>query len=302
MLVVVLHYNGYDDTISCLDTITNQQSDRVRILVVDNGSTDNIQDVIKSTFPTIQLLRLSSNQGWAGGNNAAIKWGKEFDAKCFMFVNNDTLFPPQSIATLAALSRELPFCLLHPAIDFADPTEGAQLDPLLTKDSASLDGYNDLFEIDYAYGACLVVPAEIFRRVGLFDERFFLQLEETDFFIRARAIGVRSVCTRAVRIIHAESRSFGGRMTPTKVYYIVRNNLLLTEKHEFSMYGYLRTVRRIYWSIINIREEKRTAGKRNYSILFWLLSADPFASATRHGVRDYLIRRFGKMPTPAESR
>jgi GT2 family glycosyltransferase len=179
---------------------------------------------------------------------------------------------------------------LHPAIDFADPSDGVQLDPSTWTDAVPLPGHAGIYELTWAYGACLVIPAAVFQRIGLLDERFFLQLEETDFYLRAKRVGLCAFCVPAVRIVHMESRSFGGRQTPLKLYYMTRNRLLLTEKHQLGIGGYARTVRRIFWDGAATRD----AGGRSVGrMLLWLISADVFAVSLRRGIWDYVRRRFG---------
>jgi GT2 family glycosyltransferase len=151
-----------------------------------------------------------------------------------------------------------------------------------------------MYEIDFAYGACLMIPVEVFHRIGAFDERFFLQLEETDFWLRARKVGIRSLCDVRARITHAESRSFGARMTPAKLYYIARNTLLLAEKHQRSPAGAWQALRQVYWMIANAASGK-THGSQKIPPLQWAVSRNPSLMAVRAGFRDYLLRHFGRM-------
>jgi GT2 family glycosyltransferase len=293
-IVIVLNFNGTTDTLACLETLVPQRHDALSVLVVDNASSDDPGVAINHRFPDVPVLRLAENRGWAGGNNAGIEWALGHGADFICLLNNDTLIPPGGIDTLAAAARAIGPCLLHPSIDFADPAEGAQLNPQDWPNSVPIAGHEGVFELTYAYGACLMIPADLFRQIGLFDERFFLQLEETDFFLRAQRIGLRSLCLPAVRIIHAESRSFNGRKTPLKTYYIVRNSLLLAEKHDRSPAGYVRTLRRILWSMAWTNSAGGRGTESTASVVAWLLSRDPFAVYARQGIRDYLFRRFGR--------
>jgi hypothetical protein len=265
------------------------------VLVVDNASADGAPAAIRTQYPQVPLIELPENLGWAGGNNVGIKYALEKGADYICLLNNDTIVPPGAIVELArAASRHAP-CLMHPAIDFADPEEGSQLDPSRASAvSSPLQDDEGLYELDIAYGACLMIPAELFRHIGLFDERFFLQLEETDFWMRARKVGVRSLCTIRARIIHAESRSFGGRRTPVKTYYSVRNSLLLIEKHHRTLAGRFRALRTLYWSTVRILENDNSKVPAFFRLL-WPFSRGPFLSATRAGLRDYLFRNFGRI-------
>jgi GT2 family glycosyltransferase len=297
--VIVLSYNGVNDTLACLESLLQQADDTFEILVVDNASTDGAPEVIRARYPQIPLISLTENLGWAGGNNVGIKRAMDEGAEFVCLLNNDTLVPPGAIAELARAADRYKPCLMHPAIDYADPQEGPQLDPsrgIPAGKSAPLAQDEAMYELQFAYGACLMIPSEVFHRIGVFDERFFLQMEETDFWLRARKAGMRSLCTVRARITHAESRSFGGRMTPTKLYYIARNTLLLTEKHQHNPAGALQAMRQIYWMVASVASGN-APGSQKIPRLKWVISRNPFLKAARAGVRDYLLRNFGRIGT-----
>ncbi len=294
--VVVLSYNGVSDTLACLDSLTRDSSEEFDIVVVDNGSADGAPAAIRAQHPGVALVELAENRGWAGGNNVGIHYALERGSKLICLLNNDTIVPAGAIAAMAEMSWRLGPCLLHPALDFAELWEGAQLDPSqsIPRAFSRRAQENDVFELDFAYGACLMIPADLFRAIGMFDERFFLQLEETEFYLRARQSGVPSLCMTSTRITHAESRSFGGRKTPMKTYYFVRNTLLLTEKHHRSPSGVLKALLSLYGSLSRLaqQDEAHKPGKTFFS---WFVSRSPFPTAARAGLWDYLSRRFGRI-------
>lgn len=292
--VIVLSFNCTAETLACLDSLQqHDKHEKFDILVVDNASTDGAPDAIEMRYPDVPIVKLANNLGWAGGNNVGIRRALASGAELICLLNNDTVVPPGAITALANVANINAPCLMHPCIVYADPREGVQLDPSrgVPRRFAQIGLNGDVFELDFVYGACLMVPAALFRRIGLFDERFFLQLEETDFWIRARRVGYRSLCTTTAQIFHAESRSFGGRSTPMKTYYIVRNTLLLIEKHYHKPYDALRKLRALYWSICQFAElnDLNVIG----ILLAWLVSSNPFLVAARAGARDYVLRRFG---------
>jgi GT2 family glycosyltransferase len=298
--VVVLSYNGTADTLACLDSLLDDDRRQFSILVVDNGSTDGAPAAIRARFPDICLIELPENLGWAGGNNVAIEHALRQGAGFICLLNNDTIVPRGAIARLAETARRFGACLLHPAIDFADRSEGAQIDPRKTGGPGvrPLPEDADVYEVGYAYGACLMIPADVFHRVGRFDERFFLQMEETDFWLRARKLGVRSLCDTGTRIVHAESRGFGARMTPMKTYYIVRNTLLLTEKHNRAPAGMARALLSLWRLAVQLAGQEGRGGS-TASVILWSLSRATHMRAARAAVRDYVMRRFGRISVAA---
>lgn len=293
-VVIVLHYRGVADTLACLASLFQRPDPDTGVLVVDNGSGEPVLDAAAARFPAAHRLRLAQNFGWAGGNNRAIAWARARGAEAVCLLNNDTLLPPGAIAALAEAARRCGPCLMHPAIDFADPAEGTQLDPTRDPAARPVPGTEGVWRLAQPYGACLLVPMAVFDRIGLFDERFFLQLEETDFGERAGRAGIPALCLPAVRILHTESASFGGRATVAKSYYIARNQMLLAAKRPPRLARFYRAARSLYWWAAMVVAPGKVGSR--LGMARWLLSRDPHARAMRRGLGDFLRRRFGPAP------
>lgn len=296
---IILHYRGVDDTLRCLQSLVPEKDDNHDILLIENGSADPIASLVSSRFPEVVVVQLAENRGWAGGNNAGIELARERGAQFVCFLNNDTILPPQAIMNLTSCAAQFGPCLLHPAIDYLNPDEGAQLDPTQESRTAPLPGWDTVYPLDHAYGACLMMPMSVLDRVGLFDERFFLQLEETDFYERANKLNIPAICNVSVRIYHAESRTFGAKRTPLKTYYIIRNGLLLAEKQKANLRRYFSLLRKVYWGVDYAYGFARP--RTRFGIYAWIVSNDPHACAARRGVRDYVTRRFGRAPADIEA-
>jgi GT2 family glycosyltransferase len=288
MLCIVLSFNGYADTAACLDSLRAVPAPGFDILVVDNASKDGVADALATAYPDVELVALPENRGWAGGNNVGIKIGLERGYRWICLLNNDTVFPAGQVQAWLETAHTAPPCLLHPSIYYWDEPDVAQLQPN-PKDATGL------VCMGYAYGACLAVHRDVFERIGLLDERFFLQLEETDFHMRAVAVGYKAMCTSSVKIFHKESRAFGGTRAAIKTYYSIRNNLLLIEKNYRNLGAKRGALKHLYWTISTLAAE--TEGQphmQKLSFVRWLASRAPTARAVRAGVMDYLLRRFGK--------
>jgi len=296
MLCVVLSYNGQADTAACLDSLLAVPAPGFDILVIDNASSDGVAAALAAAYPGVELLALPDNLGWAGGNNVGIRIGLERGYRWICLLNNDTVFPPGQVTAWLDMARAAPPCLLHPAIHFWDAPDVAQLRPGADGKAApyeAIAGSAGLVRMSYAYGACLAVHRDVFARVGLFDERYFLQLEETDFYLRARRAGFDAICAPQVEILHKESRAFGGTRAALKTYYTSRNTLLLIEKQP-DLATRVQRLKRFYWGLASLAQP---AG-----VPRWLLSGAPGARAVRTGIAHYLLRRFGKAPAPLQAR
>jgi GT2 family glycosyltransferase len=309
VLVVILNFNGLADTLACLESLRLQTCRRFNILLIDNGSRADDLGLVARQFPHTEVIALPDNRGWAGGNNVGLRLALERGYGFVCLLNNDTVLALDAIDELlaAAAAVDQP-CLLHPAIFFYDDPERPQLwpeAPVLADPAAlRLVAAHDVVEMSWAYGACLLLHAAILDKVGLLDERFFLQLEEQDYYRRAAATGLRSYCARRARILHKESVSFGGRMTPSKIYYLTRNSLLLAEKHDATVAGALRSLYRLLGTLQNRARASGSAVATLPGLLRWLLSSDALARAAREGAMDYVRRRFGprQMPQTAARR
>ncbi len=89
--IVVLNWNGADDTLACLSSLAGVTLPSCRVLVVDNGSTDGSPRRIRDAFADIELLLLPVNCGYAAGNNAGFRRVRELQADYVIFLNNDTV-------------------------------------------------------------------------------------------------------------------------------------------------------------------------------------------------------------------
>jgi GT2 family glycosyltransferase len=161
-------------------------------------------------------------------------------------------------------------------------------------------------ETDYASGCAFFVSTRLLKRIGLFDERFFLLYEETDLCYRARAIGVKSYVVRDAKVWHKVSLSFGGAGSPSYVYFLSRNRLLWAEKHlplRRLLRVYAHASRRVLADLRPPGPGPIASGGRGWRrVPHWLAAyaaavrtkyASPLLRAHVRGVRDYALRRFG---------
>ena len=89
--IIILNWNGKDDTIECLRSLSKINYRNKIITVVDNASTDGSFEAIKREFPTLNFIQNEGNLRYEGGNNAAIKNELKGEASLFLIMNNDTI-------------------------------------------------------------------------------------------------------------------------------------------------------------------------------------------------------------------
>jgi GT2 family glycosyltransferase len=213
--IVILAWNALDYTKRCLATLreTTLFPD-YRVIVVDNGSTSKTTDFLK-TLDWVELIRNEQNEGFARGNNAAFK-------KCppgcdIILLNNDTeIHQADWIARMQKTAYDSPDTgivgcrlrrpngtLQHAGV-YMPPTYWGQQ---FGSNERDINQFNADREVESVVFACAYIKREVLDRVGLLDERFVSYFEDTDYCLRAREAGYRTMCCGSVTTVHHENVS-----------------------------------------------------------------------------------------------
>ena len=252
--IVVLSWNGRDDTLGCLRSLQAVEHAPLTVMVVDNGSTDGTEEAVRAEFPEVVLVRCEQNLGFAEGNNVGIRQALELGAAHVVVLNNDVEVEPGFVGALVGEARHRPDAgALCSKILFFEPRDriwfaGAGFDPhrgygrhvrFRELDDPS---ETDVVETDRACGAAMLVSRGVVEEVGIFDPELFLYSEDTDWSLRARAAGRRHYVVPRSRVYHKVSATSGGANMPTPLYYVTRNTLVVCER--WAPLGWLGTWRR----------------------------------------------------------
>lgn len=240
-MVVVLSYKGADDTMACVESLV-VGSPSIEVLVVDNGSGDGLLERVSTAWPQVHTLQTGANLGYSGGMNAGIRWALEGDARTVTVLNNDTIIPSGVLERL--VERATPEMVVSPEVRYADRPEevwfgGGAIDAetalprhLQGVELRARGDGGQISDSPILAGCCLTATAEVWRRVGLFDDRFFLMFEDSEWSERAKRAGVRLVVDHTVFISHKVSASFKGPFAYLGLYYYARNGLLFGSTHQ----------------------------------------------------------------------
>jgi hypothetical protein len=234
--VVVVNYNGRQFLEDCFRSLTQQVYNNYEIILVDNDSKDDSISFMKEHYPDVRIVQLSSNTGFAGGTNAGIK---EASGEFILTLNNDTCVFSDFIEKLSQpMIREpaVGMCaskMISPdkkinSAGICISRSGAAWDRGgFERDTGQYDNEEEVF------GPC--AGAALYRKtmldeIGLFDEDFFLYMEDVDLAFRAQLSGWKCIYVPTARVIHIH----GGTSDPgsdTSVYYGNRNLLWYTVKN-----------------------------------------------------------------------
>ncbi|MBY0229822.1 MAG: glycosyltransferase family 2 protein, partial [Gemmataceae bacterium] len=244
MWIVLVDFDGLADTRKCLASLHGQAGE-CRVVVVDNASREVVAPVLAPEFPWAHYLRNGVNGGWAGGNNVGIRFALERGAGLVVLLNNDTTVSPGFASRLRAAADAHPaFGVLGPVIYYMDEPAKVMTDGTLFNRPEEKGFFQRLpvpvapaepppvAEVDIVNGCCMAIRREVFQRIGLIDERFFLIHEESDFCLRARRAGWRSGVIGEGLVWHKGSSSFKRSGRGWQRYYDARNLLLLLRNHQ----------------------------------------------------------------------
>jgi GT2 family glycosyltransferase len=316
--IVVLNWNGRDDTLDCLDSLQSLDYPNYSVIVVDNGSSDDSVAAIRKQYPGYELIETGKNLGYAGGNNVGIRRALELDADYILLLNNDTLVdtgmlrefvsaaamhPEAGVFAGKIFQLEPPDVLWYAGARWLPDKGGFQHVGAGQRDvEAHCD---EVVETDYASGCAFFAPAASFRKVGLLDEDMFLMFEESDWCYRAKEMGLPSLFIPSAKLWHRVSASFGGKTSPLATYFLTRNRLLWASRH-LSLPGRLSVWRATLREYLQDGLPPFQSSGRGPRALYWATCSYfrelarrhelPLSRARREAVRDYIRGRFGDCP------
>jgi GT2 family glycosyltransferase len=323
IVTAVINWNGWRDTVTCAESLRGQRGPAFHLLVCDNGSTDDsherlcewARDALHATagepqavadghvttfvattmegwgaLQSVQVMRLSTNFGYAGAINRCIAWSRNALApSSYWLLNNDVWAEPRALEELTGAVRtdhHIGLCgsvllewdaphavqaiggIFHRTIAVGDHLK--RLPAEIAPDQALY------FGIDYPVGASLMVTHEFIESVGLMDEGYFLYYEEMDWAMRGRALGFRPAVALRSRVRHKEGASTGsvgvrGKSMLSEHYGVV-NRLRFTRK--FSP----RLVPIVWLSLLLVAADRIVHGEWKRAVLVLRLMVRPGSS------------------------
>ncbi|MFA5024884.1 MAG: glycosyltransferase family 2 protein [Candidatus Shapirobacteria bacterium] len=253
--LIILNWKQPQLTIDTVDSIlkTNTNGFTYEILIVDNGSPDDSVAQFKRIYgknKSITILETGDNLGYAGGNNYGLRFALKSNFDYFLIANNDILVAPDFLQKLFDSSQQYPKAILTPKIYFAPGFEfhkdryskkeigkviwavGSQIDwNNIYGSNIGIDevdhGQYDIHhpKIDFISGCCFLISREIVNKIGIFDERYYLYMEDSDLTTRALKSGFELRLVPKSIIWHCNSGS-SKPGSALQDYFITRNRLI----------------------------------------------------------------------------
>jgi len=241
IVTVILNTNRRDDTLACLRSLAQSDYANLGIIVLDNDSIDGSVEAIQADFPSVQVLRLTENLGYAGNNNKGIKSALEQNADWVFVLNEDTLVEPDCLTRLITTAQSDPSIgVIGPMVYTFDggsriSSAGGVIDWSYADGTNTGMGEIDHGQyparsVDYINGCGLLVSRRAIEKAGMLDASYFIYYEETDWCARIAKAGFDIRFEPKARMRHKapiDRSQFG----PTTLYYVTRNRIRFFARH-----------------------------------------------------------------------
>ena len=243
VFIILVNYNGAADTAACIRSLQGVRSPAFRLIVVDNGSTDDSLPALRALQGEVpfELIEAGENRGFSAGNNLGIQKALARGAEAVLLLNNDTLVTEGFLAgLLSPFSQDSRYGASTCRIRFAAEPDliwyGGGSVSLWTGRTRHF-GYGQpetgdrgpVRPVTFASGCCLCLTREAIEKTGLLDEDYFLYEEDTDYCLRLRQAGLEIAYVPSAVIWHqvgAATKKLSSRAAP----YLIRSKYLLIQK------------------------------------------------------------------------
>lgn len=314
--LIVLNYCGKEDTAECVESLLRMEELAAKIVVVDNGSTDDSVAFLRGRFPGLAVIETGANLGYAEGNNVGIRFALEEGADGALLLNNDTVVAPDFLLRIREGAEARPGAIFGTrSYRYYEKTHFDHFGGIWDKRRLCFDliafheeeregSWQDFMPLDYVCGCAIFIPRRALEKVGLLEARYFLYFEEADWCFRARKAGFEVLFHPRAILWHKGSASLG-EPKPPQAYYFWRNRSLFIERNyskgafmlafltkllpqigRLYLSKFLKDIQRLY--LLTFKKDEWTEERRIRHLSY---------KTSIRGAKDYFLRRFGNGPS-----
>lgn len=206
--VVILNWNGWRDTIECVESLRRQTRPPQWIVVVDNASSDESEERLRALGADLTVLQSGANLGFAGGSNVGVRWALAQGADAVWLLNNDATADKGALASLLETHERSPRAgAIGTRIYEASRPEvlqcwGGGWINVWTGRAREFSHRVEETHLDYISGCSLFLSRAALESCGLLDEGFFMYFEDAELSLRYRAAGLELAVADAARVFH----------------------------------------------------------------------------------------------------
>ncbi len=238
--IILINYNGFEDTCECLNSISKCNYENYKVLIIDNNSQDASGKMLQKIFPQHEYIFNNDNVGFAAANNIGYKYALTKQAEYILLLNNDTVIDTEMILNLIINCKKdtvaVPKMYYYDnksVIWFAGGKilENKGTVKHLGERETDSQVYLEKKLISFATGCCMLIHKDILNKIGLFDENYFMYCEDFDFSIKLKKSSFKILfCPKAI-LWHKVNASTKNSNNISK-YYLTRNRFYLLNKNK----------------------------------------------------------------------
>jgi len=284
--IVVLSYSGAKNTIECLESIDKNTNYKIfQVILVDNVSRADdiklIESWKKETGSEFIFIRNYKNLGFADGSNVGIKKALKEDADFVWLLNNDTVVEKGTLENLLAFGKSHNIGMVSSKIYSYFDRSKVQYNGKKICYLGMPDIKNDkLSLVDFAPACSVLIPKEVFKKIGFLDEDYFFYCEDNDFCKRLKTAGFQILYNPLSKVYHkCNASSIGSWLknpSPISAYYATRNLLYFAgDKYEEILSECFFHLEKFYWKNL----EKGSSYIKGFV----------------EGIKDHILRKKGKV-------
>jgi len=256
--IIILNWRRSDLTIDCVKSFQNSDYKNFRIFVVDNGSDDGSAERLASELTDVEIIALDQNYGYAGGNNRAFEEIADRDEFDLVLVsNNDLMVCRDTLKELVGASEKLgKENIFVPAMYMGETGDTVVCGEVRSMIPSPLQfkyypGGAELKvkETPYLAGAFFLIGKKLLRKLGGFQEDFYMYGEDIDLGLRVQKLGARIYLVPTAKVRH-KFHGTTGRFSPLSRYYLARNVPRLIG--EYSQRKALDYFLFVFWGILSL--------------------------------------------------
>ena len=264
VLILIVNWNNYSDTKECLESLAQLTSENYQVMLVDNGSGDDSNQLLEEEFPEIELVNLQENLGFAGGNNVGLDYALKEGFSHILLLNNDTIVQDGDFLTkLVQLLEEEPSVgAVGPTVEQTDGIIQLSILPYPNIGNTIVNtlglyhpNHKKRQYVDSVAGCCVLVRREAIEQAGLLDENYFMYGEETEWFYRMRKRGWKVLFIPKKSVLH-KGAATSKKIEDNSIYIERRANVIYTlVKHQQQIQAGITAILmifllgfRIFWS------------------------------------------------------
>lgn len=243
VIIIILNWNGKQDSLKCLYSVSQLKYPNYKVLLIDNGSEDDSISCISRQFPEVEIIENKINLGFAEGNNVGIRCALKKGADYIFLLNNDTTVDSFLLNHLIAVGEKYPEVgILGPKMYYLERPEylysaGGHINfrefVIKPKGYGKKDRkqFDDMKEVDFIIGCGLLIKRKVVDEIGFLDPIFFAYFEDVDWCVRAKAKGYKILYVPEAKMWHRVAASTGGNQNSLWFYLMGRGSVIFVKKY-----------------------------------------------------------------------